>query len=45
MREDRLNALLLVFSHADIVDSIDVNKVVDRFARAHPRRVLLKPFV
>ena len=44
MREDRLNALLLVFSHADIVDSIDLNKVVDRFARAHPRRVLLEPF-
>ena len=38
MGEDRLNALLLVFVHRDIL--LDYNKVIDLYASRHPRRML-----
>jgi len=39
MTQDRLNDLLLLFVHKDI--SIQPLDIVDRFARRHPRRMLL----
>ena len=38
MGEDRLNALLLLYVHRDI--EINVDEVVDMYARRHPRRML-----
>lgn len=39
MGEERLNALLLLFIHRDI--PVDVDEVVDIFAKKHPRRMRL----
>ena len=39
MSQARLNALVLLFIHKAI--PINLDAVVDRFARAHPRRMLL----
>ena len=45
MKEDRLNSLLMVFCHKDLAEKLDLDKVVQRFASAHPRRILLSnPF-
>ena len=42
MGADRLNALTLLFVHKDI--DLDVNAIIDMYARRHPRRmVLLNP--
>jgi len=40
MREDRLNALLMLFVHKDI--PLDLNKIVDTFALRCPRRMRLQ---
>ena len=40
--QDRMVALLLLFVHRDI--PVDYEKEIDKFARAHPRRMtFLKP--
>ena len=39
MGEKRLNALALISIHREV--NIDVEKVIDRFARKHPQRMLL----
>jgi len=39
MGEDRFNALLLMYVHKDI--QIDINKIVDKFAGKHPRKMML----
>ena len=39
MSQERLNALLLLFVHQDI--HVDVDEVVDVFAKKHPRRIRL----
>lgn len=43
MTQDRLNALLLLFCHKDICNSINLDNVIDRFANHKPRRMLLSP--
>ena len=39
MSEDRFNALVLMYIHKDIY--IDVDQIIDMFARKHPRKMLL----
>ena len=39
MGEDRFNALLLLYVHKDI--HIDINKIIDKFAGKHPRKMKL----
>lgn len=42
--EDRMNALLLLYIHKDI--ALDFSKIIDMYARAHPRRIkLLNPLI
>jgi len=41
MAQDRMNALLLLFCHNDITNKLDVDKVIDRFAKTTPRRMVL----
>jgi len=41
MVQDRINALLLLFCHSDITSKLDLDKVVDRFTKASPRRMVL----
>lgn len=40
MGQERLNALLLLFVHQDV--HVDVDEVVDVFAKKHPRRMRLQ---
>ena len=39
MSEDRFNALVLLFLHNDI--ELDIDAVIDMYARRHPRRMIL----
>ena len=39
MGKVRFNALVLVYVHKDI--ELDLDKIIDIFARRHPRRMLL----
>ena len=39
MGEDRFNALVLMYVHKDI--ELDLDKIIDIFARRHPRRMIL----
>jgi len=39
MSEDRFNALVLLFVHKDI--ELDMDAVIDMYARRHPRRMIL----
>ena len=39
MGEDRFNALVLMYVHKDI--ELDLDKIIDIFARRHPRRMVL----
>ena len=38
MKEDRLNALILLFIHRDI--QLDFDAIIDMYATKHPRRML-----
>ncbi|KAK3104654.1 hypothetical protein FSP39_007252 [Pinctada imbricata] len=40
MSEDRFNSLMLLFIHRDIM--VDIEKVIDTFARRNPRRMMLQ---
>jgi len=39
MSEDRFNALVLLFVHKDI--QLDIDAVINMYARRHPRRMIL----
>ena len=39
MSEDRFNALVLLFVHKDI--ELDIDAVIDMYARRHSRRMIL----
>jgi hypothetical protein len=39
MTNDRFNALTLLFVHKDI--ELDIDAVIDLYARKHPRRMIL----
>ena len=41
MVQDIMNALLLLVCHNDITNKLDLDKVVNRFAKASPRRMVL----
>lgn len=41
MKEDRLNVLLILFTQKDLVVNLNLDSVVSRFARNHPRRMAL----